>query len=120
LGFTEIIWLTWIGGREGVTLRGVGARGTLAAAGFAETPVDTPTAELSCPFDVTGGLGSLAALKGLGRIGMRPAPFVWPTWALVPLVLSVLPGTWERGTTLGAAPPETVEPTTGDPMPPTP
>jgi hypothetical protein len=116
LGSAAINWLTRVGGKGEVTLRGAGVRGTLAALGLAEGLVDPPMAELICPVEVAGTLGLVAVLGGLVATGTRAKVLAWPTWASVPLELPVLLAAWGTGNTLGAAPPETVELAAGDVM----
>jgi len=76
-GLADAIRLAWGGGSGDATARGVGARGTLAAAGSVVRFVEPPIAELSCRPVATGAAGSVAAAVGLvvlEAIGTRSPP----------------------------------------------
>jgi hypothetical protein len=113
LGSAAINWLTRVGGKGEVALRGAGVRGTLATLGLAEELVDPPMAELIGPVEVAEALELVAVLGELVATGTRVTVF---PWVIVPLELPVLLAAWDTDDTLGAAPPETVELAAGDVM----
>jgi hypothetical protein len=69
LGSLVITGLAAVSGRAGVTLKGVGARGTAAALVVAERAGDPPMAEAICCPVATDELGSAWGLTELGLLG---------------------------------------------------
>jgi hypothetical protein len=111
-GSAEIIGLICVGGSVELALNGAGATGTAATPRLAEIAGAPPMAEPSCPLEVPGRPGPVAVPRGPELI---PTGFTGPAWAIAPLELSLLLGAWDTVTTLGAAPPDIIEPVDEDP-----